>query len=110
MRKKRVGETKGSNAWAGCWKRLVRRSNSVRDVHGFERSTNEVLSTRWVDGGVEDGDWMGGWGGSGEVTMCVQSKIPSFTMSPAMLKGVDLEDLLSVSAREVASVPPRCEP
>jgi hypothetical protein len=54
-----------------------------------------------VDDGVEDGR---------EVATEVQSKIPSRTISPAMLTGTLLESRHSVKARDVASVPPRWEP
>jgi hypothetical protein len=48
--------------------------------------------------------------GSFVVAALVQSKIPFWTTRPRMFVGADLETWDSVSAREVASVPPRREP
>jgi hypothetical protein len=45
-----------------------------------------------------------------EVATPVQSYTPSLTIRPAMLYGTFFEALHSVNARDVASVPPRCEP
>lgn len=56
------------------------------------------------------GDTGDGFGAGREVATDVQSKTPSRTIRPAMLKDTPLESRHSVSARDVASVPPRWEP
>lgn len=45
-----------------------------------------------------------------DIAMPVQSRTPSLTITPAILKGTYLESRHSVNASEVASVPPRYEP
>lgn len=101
MRKKSVGEAKGSNAEAGEVKRCCSRECRAWVVHvefGFV-SCFEV--------GDGDGDEREG---IGEVTMSVQSNTAFFVTNPTIFVSWDREEMFSVSAREVASVPPRKEP
>ena len=110
VRKRRVGEAKASNVDAGVANSLCLSLYSVSSVQGFDISSVNSLSCCCELGREEDADGNGLRDGFMEVATCVQSNIPSRTTRPAMLTGTFFEALVSVSASEVASVPPRWEP
>lgn len=90
--KNSAGEAKESNAPPGSRNNLPFKK---RNFAAFHTSSSKV------------GDEDAGGGGEGDVAMEVQSYTPSLEMRPAMRVGRFLEAKDSVSARLVASVPPR---
>lgn len=96
-RKKRAGEAKGSKHEEGWAKRSCFSGWRSGRVKGVEEEM-------WSSSPVARGD---GVEMSLVVAMEVQLNIPFTTMRPWMLTEESLEERDSVSAREVARVPPR---
>jgi len=90
VRKKRVGEAKASKVLAGFVKSFPFREWRVCSSHD-----STVFSLNGV------------FSGGSEVPMPLQLNIPFFTISPAIRTGSCFDVNDSVSASEVASVPPR---
>lgn len=90
VRKKRVGEAKASNVLAGF-------------VNSFSLSLCKEFSSHSIPEMSFDRVVSGG----SDVPIPLQSKTPFFTISPAIRTGSCFDANDSVSASEVASVPPR---
>jgi len=103
VRKKRVGEAKGSNAPEGAGNNL-----SLSEYNVVASHTPSLLpSSRPNADEGEDDVVDGGDDGGGEVATPVQSYTPFLAIKPAILVGSLFEAKDSVSAREVARVAPR---
>lgn len=108
VRKKRVGEAKGSNVDSGEVKRVVFRALRVGDVH--VAAPTVFISPSSPDSDSDSDDESDEVVENSEVVKTEKSNTPSLTISPLILTGLVLEVRDSVKAREVANVPPKKEP
>jgi len=105
VRKKRSGEAKVSCVCAGVTKRVLSSrvdGGSVSRVEGLEFASGGGVGVG-EEGCCEDAS-------DGVEAREAKSKMAFWAMRPVILKGMFRVSLHSVRAREVARVPPRCEP